>query len=161
MSISNVFVFGFFVFFYNFFIHFVLPFFFSEIVWVMDCEMEFRVVRETTGRRSRSWSKNWKKDPFFWRKGEKKGKKCRKQETWNRKRSFSSNIFKTSKPFKTSKTISWDSWMVLSLQFPQKVHKKSQDLHINCIKMLGCSNDSNAWSLQGSYVWNPSQLWQP
>ena len=50
MSISNV---------------FVLPFFFSEIVWAMDCEMEFRVVRETTGRRSRSWSKNWKKDPFF------------------------------------------------------------------------------------------------
>lgn len=53
----------------------------------MDCEMEFRVVRETTGRRSRSWSKNWKKDPFFEEKVERenlkkkeKGKKVEKVE---------------------------------------------------------------------------------
>ena len=48
--------------------------------------MEFRVVRETTGRRSRSWSKNWKKDPFFEEKkrekkeNSKKGKKVEKVE---------------------------------------------------------------------------------
>lgn len=186
MSISNVFVFGFLGFLFIFTIFSSILFyriFFRKVFgrwtarWNSGSSGRPRAVAPGPGRKigkrtlflkkkskekTSKKRKKGKKSKKSKRGNSKKiGEKKRKQETWNRKRSFSSNIFKTSKPFKTSKTISWDSWMVLSLQFPQKVHKKSQDLHINCIKMLGCSNDSNAWSLQGSYVWSPSQLWQP